>query len=468
MSLNVHRVTAQKDASELHSGRGLHWRSLVAIAGLAGAFICACATIGMLLFAWPVAAPHAMATIVAASLFALVALAALKQPPRSISAQNASNVLHSVEDAPTLVIDRNGTVESSAFEYLWVTGASFADHVHLRDRVTLLSALAALRCGECQSAAIPIRVDMAGPGRPQQFQQLQATLSRLPNGQVGVRLKVVSSPLGLDPVASAPQPTLAIPMAVPDALSTRNDLAMVSHELRTPLGAIIGFSELLRDPMAQQFEQAKRDEYVDLIHGAATHLLSIVNAFLDVSRIEAGRYSIAGDRLSPADTVRDAVAMVLPHANAKNIALNLHLDGASDEVVADGRAIKQIVINLVSNAVKFTPEGGCVTVDANVEDGHLALKVADTGIGISSDDLARIGEPFAQIDNAVTRNADGSGLGLMLVKGLVALHRGTITVNSTPDVGTLVDVAIPVAMAETGKPHEPAEHDILPENSNAA
>ena len=220
-------------------------------------------------------------------------------------------------------------------------------------------------------------------------------------------------------------------------------LATVSHELRTPLNAIIGFSDMLLHPAISGTLTAKQGEHVGLIRDAGNHLLSVVNAILDVSKIEAGSYPIAIEPFELEEAVELCCSMLEPQACERGVTLAASLPHGLSRVVGDRRAVQQILINLVSNAVKFTPSGGQVGVSASAGEGMVRIFVHDTGIGIADEDLGRLGRPFVQVQNDYTRQFQGTGLGLSLVKGLVKLHGGTMSIESAPGLGTTVTVALP-------------------------
>ncbi len=220
-------------------------------------------------------------------------------------------------------------------------------------------------------------------------------------------------------------------------------LAAVSHELRTPLNAIIGFSDILHREMFGAFNDPRQKEYAKLIHESGTHLLTVVNLMLDVSRLQAGQYHLASEHFAIKPLVEECVVMLALEARRKEIHLAERALASVGEGVADRRAVKQILINLLANAIKFTEKGGCVTVDASREAGATILTVSDTGIGMSAEELARIGRPFVQIDGDYARRREGAGLGLYLVKGLAELHSGTMDIRSEQGVGTMVTVTIP-------------------------
>ncbi|MCY1216980.1 Sensor histidine kinase RcsC [compost metagenome] len=230
-------------------------------------------------------------------------------------------------------------------------------------------------------------------------------------------------------------------------------LAAVSHELRTPLNAILGFSDVLGGEYFGKLENDRQREYVSLIHKSGEHLLSVVNTMLDMSKIEAGRYELMPEPFRVAEAVAACEAMLSHQAAEKGVKLVSRVTRGIGEVNADQRAFQQVLINLVGNAVKFTDHGGVVTIDAEVDGAMLKLSVSDTGIGIAADKLELLGQPFVQIQNDYTRRYEGTGLGLSLVKGLVALHGGDLTIRSREGEGTVIVVTIPrdgsgIAVAE--------------------
>lgn len=228
-------------------------------------------------------------------------------------------------------------------------------------------------------------------------------------------------------------------------------LATVSHELRTPLNAIIGFSDMLLHREISGDLGPKQAEQVGLIRDAGNHLLSVVNAILDVSKIEAGSYRIAIEPFEMKPAVELCCAMLEPQAAERGVTLATTLPHGLGQLLGDRRAVQQILINLLSNAIKFTPGGGKVTVGATCRDGMIRIAVNDTGIGIGDEDLARLGRPFVQVQNDYTRQFQGTGLGLSLVKGLVKLHGGWMSIESAPGLGTSVTVGLPAATeTETG------------------
>ncbi|MFN3523321.1 MAG: sensor histidine kinase [Phenylobacterium sp.] len=223
-------------------------------------------------------------------------------------------------------------------------------------------------------------------------------------------------------------------------------LANMSHELRTPLNAIMGFSDIMRTQLFGPLPE-KYGEYAELIHESGSHLLELINDVLDMSKIEAERFELA---LEPFDA-RDAVSAVLRLMRGQADRAGVHLRGVLPrepiEVTADRRALKQIALNLISNALKFTPKDGSVTVALQPRGEVLELTVTDTGVGISPEDLQRIGRPYEQAGDFGQRAA-GTGLGLSLVRAFSELHGGEMNIESTLGEGTSVAVRLPVIAPE--------------------
>jgi two-component system cell cycle sensor histidine kinase PleC len=219
-------------------------------------------------------------------------------------------------------------------------------------------------------------------------------------------------------------------------------LANMSHELRTPLNAIIGFSEIMAGGMFGPLGAEKYREYCSDIHQSGQYLLEVINDILDMSKIEAGRIQIETEEFALDAFLDDAMRVVSARADDKTLALTPDI---ADGIVirADQRLLKQIVLNLLSNAVKFTPEGGRITVRARAANRHVWIAIADTGIGIPRDALARLGRPFEQVESQLTKSHQGSGLGLAIAKSLTELHGGTMRIRSRPGSGTVVLLRLP-------------------------
>jgi two-component system cell cycle sensor histidine kinase PleC len=219
-------------------------------------------------------------------------------------------------------------------------------------------------------------------------------------------------------------------------------LANMSHELRTPLNAIIGFSEIMESGMFGELGSEKYQEYCHDILTSGHYLLEVINDILDMSKIEAGRMKLDMELLDLSKTLAESLRVVSGRAQDKNLVLDTEIDDAIS-VVADRRATKQIIVNLLSNAVKFTPDGGKVTVRGRLRKDWIVLMIADTGIGIAPQSLARLGRPFEQVESQLTKSYHGSGLGLAIARSLTHLHGGSMKLRSKLGTGTVVCVSLP-------------------------
>lgn len=219
-------------------------------------------------------------------------------------------------------------------------------------------------------------------------------------------------------------------------------LANMSHELRTPLNAIIGFSELMSSSLFGPLGSPKYEEYSKDIHSSGTYLLGVINDILDMSKIEAGQFSMESEEIDLCPLIHETVRVISLQAAGKSITVETEIADTM-RLYGDRRAIKQIVINLLSNAVKFTGQGGRITVRARNVANAMMLSIEDTGCGIPRDALSKLGRPFEQVQNQFSKNHTGSGLGLAISRSLAELHGGALKIRSTEGVGTIVSVRIP-------------------------
>ncbi|MET0841012.1 MAG: PAS domain-containing sensor histidine kinase [Methyloceanibacter sp.] len=220
-------------------------------------------------------------------------------------------------------------------------------------------------------------------------------------------------------------------------------LANMSHELRTPLNAVIGFSEILNRELFGALEARYRD-YARLIHESGEHLLNVVNDILDMSKIEAGKFDIVKEPFEVASLVRSCCDILRHTAERRGLTLIADVAPGIPELPADKRACKQMLLNVIANAIKFTKEGGWVRVSARLARGNVELVVADNGIGIAAEDLPKLGNPFVQANNSYDRSYEGAGLGLSVVKGLARLHGGRFELESTLGQGTTAIIVLPL------------------------
>jgi PAS domain S-box-containing protein len=231
--------------------------------------------------------------------------------------------------------------------------------------------------------------------------------------------------------------------AAEEASAQKSDLlAKISHEIRTPLNAILGFAEVMLEERFGPIGNDRYKEYLKDVHASGSHVISLVNDLLDLAKIEAGRLELSFTGVSLNDLVSGCVALLQPQAARDRIVMRMSFAPKLPPVVADDRSMRQIVLNLVSNAIKFTDAGGQVIVSTAVTDrGEVAFRVRDTGIGMTPEEVEAALEPFRQL--ATSRKRGGTGLGLPLTKALVEANRGALQISSRPREGTLVEVIFP-------------------------
>ncbi|MCC8984102.1 ATP-binding protein [Bradyrhizobium acaciae] len=372
-----------------------------------------------------------------------VALLFIEEERYRLLAHNMSDVLsrHS----------RNGAVRfiSPAVEIMLGVPASrllahgLFDRVHVADRPAYLTALSDAARGEPRSVEFRVRRD-AARGETAEFIWVEMRCRPLDRTAADAEVVAVIRDVTDRKVQEQALEQARNAAEQADASKTRF-LATMSHELRTPLNAIIGFSEMIAQEDVLGLDAARRKEYAQLINDSGQHLLSVVNGILDMSKMESGNFEISPEPFAPRPALLNCCNLMALKARESGVDLVTRVPDDLPVVNGDPRAFKQIVLNLVSNAIKFTERGGKVTVSAGVEGSRLLLRVSDTGVGIAADDLKRIGDPFFQAGKTYQRRHEGTGLGLSIVKGLVSLHHGEMNVESKVGEGTIVSVALPLA-----------------------
>ena len=381
-----------------------------------------------------------------------VGLLSLEEERYRLLARNMSDVISRHR--------RNGEVQfiSPAAETMLgvpmgrLLGHGLFDRVHVADRPAYLTALSdAARDGDARSVEFRVRRDVARTderGGQVEFIWIEMRCHRLEQSMQGTGAREGDVVAVMRDITDRKVQEQALELARSaaegaDAAKTRF-LATMSHELRTPLNAIIGFSEMIVNEQALMLDAGRRKEYAQLINDSGQHLLSVVNGILDMSKMESGNFEIAPEPFAPRPAMVNCCNLLA--LKARESGVDLIVDAPQDlpVVTGDPLAFKQIVLNLVSNAIKFTERGGKVTAAAHVEEARLVLRVTDTGIGICADDLERIGDPFFQAGKTYQRRHEGTGLGLSIVKSLVALHSGELKLQSKIDEGTTVTVALPL------------------------
>ncbi|MCW0233438.1 MAG: ATP-binding protein [Ferrovibrio sp.] len=239
------------------------------------------------------------------------------------------------------------------------------------------------------------------------------------------------------------------------SLSKTRFLANMSHELRTPLNAIIGFAEVIQKEMLGPMGNARYAEYVSDIHSSGQHLLSLINNILDMSKIESGSWRIQPEMTDPVEIMDASIRTFRERAEGRGVFMSMAVDARLFEGFVDRQALRQILLNLISNAVKFTPPGGRIEVGAQpLENGAFRIWVRDTGIGIAPEHIPVVLAPFGQVENDLTRQYEGTGLGLPLVKSLIEMHAGRFEIISVPGEGTTISAEFPPppGLAAIGEP----------------
>jgi signal transduction histidine kinase len=231
--------------------------------------------------------------------------------------------------------------------------------------------------------------------------------------------------------------------AVNMARARKDILTATSHELRTPLNAILGFSEMLSRQMLGPLQNDRYLEYAQIIHSSGVHVLSLVNDLLDLSKLDAGKLELRVERVQILKVIIDCVRSVETQATRAQVGISVHIYDGVNLLLGDVKRLQQMLLNLLSNALKFTPEGGEVTIDVFRRGTDIAISVSDTGIGIKTEDIPKVLEPFGQIESTLGRMHQGTGLGLPLTKELAELHGGSLIMESSIDVGTTVTITLP-------------------------
>ena len=344
-----------------------------------------------------------------------------------------------------------------------LVGRGLFDHVHVADRPAFLTLIADAAHGETMvTATLRLRtglkaMDASGHPEPRHIWIEMRAKALAPRGGVVAILRdvTVARQHGID----LEQAHRASEQAI---RAKDHFLANMSHELRTPLNAIIGFSEMLGSRTMRPADPEKQREYAGIIHGSGQHLLAVVNAILDMSKIQSGTFAIIPEPFAIEPLIEQCCDMVRLEAQTGQVSVTRDVPANLEAIVGDKRACKQIVLNLLSNAVKFTPEHGHVAIKVRPQGNTLIVSVSDTGIGITASDLACLGDPFFQARSSFCRPYEGTGLGLSVVRGLLGLHGGTIAIESEVGKGTLVTVRLPLDCRIAGPGDGSARIETIP------
>jgi cell cycle sensor histidine kinase DivJ len=334
-------------------------------------------------------------------------------------------------------------------------GSGLFAQVHIPDRPAYLKALSDA-AADLGPMAVEIRLAVTRDGEPMRLVWVEMRTHSVQTADGGMSVVAVTRDASANR-RHAEAIEAARQEAVQAAEMKGRFLATVSHELRTPLNAIIGFSELLSADHPYVMAEERRKEYATIIKNSGHHLLEVVNTLLDMSKIESGNFTVSPEPFSLAELTKGCCDLMALKADESQVQLERKIASDLPDLVADRRACRQILINLLSNAVKFTPAGGRVTVSITRDGERVVLSVADDGIGIREADLPRLGDPFFQAGDLHRRPHEGTGLGLSVVRGLVALHHGTMAIDSGPGAGTAVTISLPLAGQVENRQMRPVE-----------
>jgi cell cycle sensor histidine kinase DivJ len=335
-------------------------------------------------------------------------------------------------------------------------GEGLFECVHTADRPAYLTALS--RCAaNGEPIGVEFRVRHLGSSGQERYLWVEMRCRPLPSSRGALPSWVLAGTRDITERKAQEGELLRARAEAESASRAKTQfLANMSHELRTPLNAVIGFSEILNRELFGALGEQRYRDYARMIHESGEHLLHVVNDILDMSKIEAGKFKLIKEPFDVGALITSCAEVMRHAAEAKRLTLLSEVPSGLPELVADRRACKQMLLNVIANAIKFTDAGGWVRISAREESGIIELVVADNGVGIAEQDLPKLGNPFVQADNAYNRGHDGAGLGLSVVKGLARLHGGRLEIASKLGQGTTAIVALPVACLQSESDQGPA------------
>jgi cell cycle sensor histidine kinase DivJ len=372
-------------------------------------------------------------------------------------AENASDMITRHDERGRVLFASHASQQLLGEAPAKLIGDGLFERVHIADRPAYLTALS-----QCSASGDPITVEFRlrqqtqSGGERYSWVEMRCRPLRTPHG--GAVAGVLAGTRDIsERKAQEDELTRARDDAESASRAKTQFLASMSHELRTPLNAVIGFSEILNRELFGALGEQRYRDYARMIHESGEHLLHVVNDILDMSKIEAGKFKLLKEPFDVSSLV-SSCADVMRHAvEAKQLTLIAEVPSGLPELVADKRACKQMLLNVISNAIKFTDAGGLVRISVREADGMIELIVTDNGIGISEHDLPKLGHPFVQADNAYNRSHDGAGLGLSVVQGLARLHEGRLDIASKLGQGTTATIVLPVKLTQGERDKRPPQ-----------
>jgi cell cycle sensor histidine kinase DivJ len=372
-------------------------------------------------------------------------------------AENASDMITRHDERGRVLFASHASQQLLGEPPAKLIGDGLFERVHIADRPAYLTALS-----KCAATGDPVtvefRVRQQAPSGGERYGCVEMRCRKLRMPQGGALAGVLAGTRDVsERKAQEDELTRARDEAESASRAKTQFLASMSHELRTPLNAVIGFSEILNRELFGALGEQRYRDYARMIHESGEHLLHVVNDILDMSKIEAGKFKLFKEPFDVGSFASSCADVMRHAAEAKQLTLVADVPSGLPELVADKRACKQMLLNVISNAIKFTDAGGWVRISAREADGMIELIVADNGIGIAEHDLPRLGHPFVQADNAYNRSHDGAGLGLSVVQGLARLHEGRLEIASKLGQGTTATIVLPVKLAQGERDNRPPQ-----------
>ncbi len=376
----------------------------------------------------------------------LVSVSAARPGDYRLLAENADDMITRHDEKGRVVFASRAAGVALGVPVRKVLGDGLFEHVHVADRPVYLSALS--RCANgTESVTGAFRLSRLGRSKTVRYAWMEMRCRPLPRKK-GAAGGIVAVTRDISAHKEQEQVLLRARTEAESASQAKTQfLASMSHELRTPLNAIIGFSEILDRELFGALGQERYRDYARLIHESGQHLLNVVNDILDMSKIEAGKFSIQKEPFDASSLVTSCRDIMQHTAEQKGLSLEADAPEHIPSLAADKRACKQMLLNVLSNAIKFTEPGGWVKLSASIEARNVVFTVSDNGIGIADEDLSRLGAPFVQAADSYDRSHEGAGLGLSVVRGLTRLHGGNLEIASTLGEGTVVRIVLPLNAA---------------------